>query len=72
MTKERQTKDSQKQGDQVIPRERELFIGIDYVLIFLRMHKQICLPYIPDLFLPNPETDGYSQEEEGTIARQGG
>ena len=31
-----------------------------------------CLAYVPDLSLPNPETDGYSQEEEGTIARQGG
>ena len=67
MTKERQTKDSQKQGDQVIPRGLELFIGIDYVLIFPHMHQQICLAS-----LPNPETDGYSQEEEGTIARQGG
>ena len=72
MTKERQTKDSQKQGDQVIPRGRELFIGIDYVLIFPHMHQQICLAYVPDLSLPNPETDGYSQKEEGTIARQGG
>ena len=72
MKKERQTKDSQKQGDQVIPRGHKLFIGNEYVLIFPHMHQQIFLAYVPDLSLPYPETDGYSQEEEGTIARQGG